>query len=134
MPGPAPLGLRELDVMTVLWSRGSGTVDEVRQDLNAGLAYTTVLTILRNLEAKQFLRREAEGRLHRYFPRVRQRTAQKSAVTRLLDTLFDGSPKALIAKLVDDHGISPAELQRLAKDLAKRDADADRVHEDQRAD
>ena len=134
MPPSTALGLRELDVMTVLWARGSGTVEEVRQDLNAGLAYTTVLTILRNLEAKRFLRHEEEGRVHRYFPRVRQRTAQKSAVTKLLDTLFDGSPKALIAKLVDDHGISPAELQRLARDLAKRDASITRDTRDESED
>jgi predicted transcriptional regulator len=49
------LGDRELDVMGVLWDLGSGTVTEVRDKLPADLAYTTVLTILRNLEAKGFV-------------------------------------------------------------------------------
>jgi BlaI family transcriptional regulator, penicillinase repressor len=69
------LGDRELDVMTTLWRTGSGTVAEVQAALGTRLAYTTVLTILRNLEAKGFLRREEEGRGHRYFPRVKQRAA-----------------------------------------------------------
>ena len=68
----ASLGDRELDVMAVLWQSGSGTVTEVRDQLDTPLAYTTVLTMLRNLEAKKFVRREEEGRGHRYFPKVQQ--------------------------------------------------------------
>lgn len=116
------LGERELDVMTVLWAVGSGTVEEVLQQLDVDLAYTTVLTILRNLEAKEYVRHETEGRVHRYLPRIRQGTAQKSAVSRLLTSLFDGSPEALIARLVDSHGVSPEELSRIAKDISKRTA------------
>ena len=72
----ATLGDRELDVMTTLWRQGSGTVAEVQAALDTRLAYTTVLTILRNLEAKGFLRHETEGRAHRWFPRVKQRAAR----------------------------------------------------------
>jgi predicted transcriptional regulator len=120
MAPEASLGERELDVMAVIWARGSGTVTEVKRLLGPKLAYTTVLTILRNLEAKKFLRHEEEGRAHRYFPRVKQGNAQKSALTRLIDSLFHGSPQALIARLVDDHDVTPAELQRLAAQLDKR--------------
>jgi BlaI family penicillinase repressor len=116
----ATLGERELDVMAVLWEIGSGTVAEVREHLDAPLAYTTVLTILRNLEAKRFVRREEEGRGHRYFARVQQQTAQRSALSRLVAQLFDGSPHALIAQLVDQHGVSADELQKLAKALRAR--------------
>ena len=115
------LGERELDVMTFLWAHGSGTVAEVREGLDAGLAYTTVLTILRNLEAKGFLRHEGEGRAHRYFPKVKQRVAQRRALRRLVDTLFLGSPEALLAHLVDEHDLSPSELRRIARRLASAD-------------
>ena len=113
----ATLGERELDVMTVLWQRSSGTVAEVQEALSATLAYTTVLTMLRNLEAKGFVRREEEGRAHRYFPKVKQRAEQRRALRRLIDTLFLGSPEALLSQLVDDHALSPAELRRIAKRL-----------------
>ena len=114
----ATLGERELEVMTVLWAKGSGTVAEVKDGLGAPLAYTTVLTILRNLEGKGFLRREDEGRAHRYFPKVKQKAAQRRALRRLIDTLFRGSPEALLTHLVSDHDLSPEELQRIARRLS----------------
>ena len=113
----AALGERELDVMAVLWELGSGTVAEVRERLTDPLAYTTVLTVMRNLEAKNYVRHEEEGRAHRYFPRVQQKTAQRTALSRIVSQLFQGSPHALLAQLVDQHGVSPAELQELARSL-----------------
>ena len=83
----ATLGERELDVMTVLWQRSSGTVAEVQEALSATLAYTTVITILRNLEAKGFVRHEVGGRAHRYFPTLQPRPAPRRALRRLIATL-----------------------------------------------
>ena len=120
---------RELDVMGVLWELGSGTVSEVRERLPADLAYTTVLTILRNLEAKGFVRHEEEGKAHRYFPLVARQTAERSAVTRLVDRLFNGSPELLLTRLVDDHEISAEQLQRLAKRLRQRLDDRGGAHD-----
>jgi predicted transcriptional regulator len=114
------LGDRELDVMGVLWERGSGTVTEVREHLSADLAYTTVLTVLRNLEAKDFVRHEVEGKAHRYYPRVAQHVARKSAIGRVIDKLFAGSPEELVAHLVDEHRLSAADVARLRRRLAQR--------------
>ncbi|HEX3868067.1 MAG TPA: BlaI/MecI/CopY family transcriptional regulator [Gemmatimonadaceae bacterium] len=117
------LGDRELDVMGVLWDLGSGTVAEVREKLPVDLAYTTVLTILRNLEAKDFVTHTAEGKAHRYVPRVARRSARKSALARMMDKLFHGSPDQLIAQLVEDEQLSAADLKRLRallKPQAKR--------------
>lgn len=114
------LGERELDVMAVLWEVGSGTVDDVRKRLPSKLAYTTVLTILRNLEAKEFVSHEEEGRAHRYRARVAQQVAQKSALARMVKKLFSGSPEALLAHLVDEHDVDAGELRRLARTIAKR--------------
>ncbi len=111
------LGERELDVMAVLWELGSGTVTEVLDHLGVPLAYTTVLTVLRNLEAKEYVSREEEGRAHRYYPRVAQQAAQQNALSRLVTQLFGGSPEALIARLVEQHDVSPDELARLAREL-----------------
>ncbi|MGV3710258.1 MAG: BlaI/MecI/CopY family transcriptional regulator [Gemmatimonas sp.] len=116
-PSDTSLGERELDVMAVLWEIGSGTVQEVKDKLSAPLAYTTVLTIMRNLEAKRFVTREEEGRAHRYFPRVQQKTAQRNALSRLVSELFHGSPSALLAHLVDHHDVTSDELQALAKQI-----------------
>jgi BlaI family transcriptional regulator, penicillinase repressor len=112
-----PLGERELDVMAVLWELGSGTVTEVLEHLGVPLAYTTVLTMLRNLEAKQYVTRQEEGRGHRYFPRVAQQAAQQNALARLVTSFFGGSAEALIARLVEQRDVSPDELARMARDL-----------------
>ena len=112
------LGDRELDVMGVLWDLGSGTVTEVRDKLPADLAYTTVLTILRNLEAKEFLYHTSEGKAHRYFPRVARQTARRSAIAKIVDKLFHGSPEQLVAQLVEDEHLSAEDLRRLRALLA----------------
>jgi len=112
------LGDRELDIMGVLWDLGSGTVAEVRRKLPADLAYTTVLTILRNLEAKELVSHTAEGKAHRYVPRVARTTARRSALTRMLDKLFHGSPEQLVAQLVEDEQFSAADLKRLREMLS----------------
>ena len=112
------LGDRELDVMTVLWELGDGTVTEVREKLPADLAYTTVLTILRKLEAKGLVRHKVEGKAHRYIPRVAQKNARRTVLGRLIDKLFDGSPEQLLAHLVDDHKLTPAQVKRMRDQLA----------------
>ena len=109
----AGFGDRELDVMGILWETGSATVAEVRDRLPADLAYTTVLTILRNLEAKGFVRHEGEGKAHRYFPKVARKAAGRSAVARLIDKMFGGDPALLVSHLVSDHPLSAAELKKL---------------------
>ena len=121
----AEFGDRELDVMGILWETGSATVAEVRDKLPADLAYTTVLTILRNLEAKGFVRHEGEGKAHRYFPRVARQAAGKSAVARLIDKMFGGDPARLVSHLVSDHPLSADELKKLHATLGERLADTE---------
>src|SRR6476646_12002044 len=104
---------RELDVMAVLWRQGSGTVAEVRDALDASFAYTTVLTVLRTLEEKGFVTHLAEGKAHRYLPAVTPALAGKSALSRVLDKIFSGSPELLLTQLVSDRDIAPEELGRL---------------------
>jgi predicted transcriptional regulator len=111
---------RELDVMAVLWERGSGTVSEVREGLDDDLAYTTVLTILRTLEDKGFVTHLTEGKAHRYLPAVSQDVAGKSALTRVLDKIFGGSSELLLTQLVSDRDLDPAELRKLRKLLDSR--------------
>ena len=117
---------RELDVMAVLWKRGSGTVTEVRDGLDDDLAYTTVLTILRTLEDKGFITHLSEGKAHRYLPAVTQDLAGKSALARIIDKVFAGSPEMLLTQLVNERGLDADDLLRLRKLLDARLAEARR--------
>ena len=111
---------RELDVMEVLWDRGSATVAEVRDAIADDLAYTTVLTILRILEEKGRVRHEEEGRAHRYFPLVERQAVRRSALRRLTKKLFQGSPELLLTQLVADQGLSDEEIRKLRRLLEDR--------------
>ena len=106
---------RELDVMAVLWERGSATVTEVRERLPDDLAYTTVLTVLRTLEEKGHVAHRAEGKAHRYVPLVERRVAGRSALARLIDTVFNGSPELLLTQLVTERELTEEQLKRLRR-------------------
>lgn len=106
-------GDRELDVMGVLWELGSGTVAEVREQLPTVLAYTTVLTILRNLEEKGFVSHEAEGRAYRYIPRLTKQAVRQSAVVRLVNTLFQRSDEQLLMHILRERKLSAEALTRV---------------------
>lgn len=106
---------REASLMEVLWEQGPSTVAEVRQSLNDELTYTTVLTILRNLEGKGFVTHDEEGRAHRYSAAVDRDIAQRSAVNALKDKLFRGSTELLLTRLVADKELSQEEIDRIRK-------------------
>lgn len=104
---------RELEVMQVLWERGSATVADVKDTLTDEMAYTTVLTVLRRLEDKGYVGHEEEGRAHRYHALVERERVQQSALERLTHRLFGGSPEVLLTHLVSREKLSPAQLRRL---------------------
>ncbi|HEU4603739.1 MAG TPA: BlaI/MecI/CopY family transcriptional regulator [Steroidobacteraceae bacterium] len=111
---------READVMRVLWDRGPSVVAEVREQLQDDLAYTTVLTILRTLEAKGFVKHEEEGRVHRYVATVKEQDARKSALRHLTSKLFKGSSELLFTHLVSDQKLSDEQIKRMRKLLGEK--------------
>jgi BlaI family penicillinase repressor len=106
---------REMDVMAVIWARGSATVAEVKAGLADDLAYPTVLTILRTLEAKKHVRHTLEGKAFRYRPVLKSNVAGTSVLNRVLDKVYRGSRELLVAGLLADEDIDESELRRLRK-------------------
>ena len=106
---------RELDVMAVIWERGSATVAEVKAGIADDLAYPTVLTILRTLEAKKHVRHTLEGKAFRYKPVLKSNVAGSSVLKRVLDKVYRGSRELLVAGLLADEKIDERELRRLRK-------------------
>ena len=114
----------EQRLMEVLWEKGSATVAEVTEALpkKAGLAYNTVLTTLRILEAKGYLRhsKPKDGRAFLYTPVVSREEASHSALRHLLSRFFGNSAEALVLNLLDDEKLSQAERSRI-RNLLKKD-------------
>ena len=114
----------ELRVMDALWSKGSATVSDVLASLprDIPLAYSTVLTTLRILERKGYLKHHKEGRAFVYRPVVAREQESDKAVTHLLRRFFEGSPELLMLKLVERRKISAQELERLRKRIAEEES------------
>jgi BlaI family penicillinase repressor len=106
---------REAEFMQILWRNGPSTVTEVLGQLDDRPAYTTVLTILRNLEAKGYVGHIEEGRAHRYQALVDSDDARTSALRALVHKLFDGSAELLLTHLVSDKRLNGAQLRRIRR-------------------
>lgn len=108
---------RELEIMNILWDRGSATVNEAREVVGTDVPYTSVLSIFQTLERKGHIRHEREGRAYRYHPLVEREEAGETAVRYVLDNLFKGSPEALVTTLVSAGDVSDEELRELRRIL-----------------
>lgn len=111
---------RELDVMAILWDAGSATVNEVRDRVSKDLAYTTILTVLRALEAKGHVRHETEGKAFRYYPQIEPEEAGDRTLHRLLDKVYMGSREVLVTRLLSDKAVSEEELRSIRRMLDER--------------
>jgi predicted transcriptional regulator len=111
---------RELDIMSVLWELGEATATEVRDRIDPALAYTSISSMIRTLEIKGYVsHRRGEGKTHVYFPKIEAEAAGETALVRVLDKIYGGSPIKLLAHLVEQRKLSEAELGRM-RDLLKR--------------
>lgn len=115
----------ELRLMDVLWDKGSATVAEVSDALpkQLGLAYNTVLTTMRILEDKGYVRhtKSKEGRAFIYKPVVSRDAASRSAVRQLLGRFFGNSTEALVLNLLEDEDLTEAERKRIQDMLKEED-------------
>ncbi|HET9865361.1 MAG TPA: BlaI/MecI/CopY family transcriptional regulator [Steroidobacteraceae bacterium] len=111
---------REAELMEVLWDHGPSTVAEVRDRVPDDLAYTTVLSMLRTLEAKGYVTHDAEGKAHRYSAVIERDAARRSALRAMSEKFFKGSTATLLTHFVAQERLSAADVQRLRKLLAQR--------------
>lgn len=92
----------ELELMTVLWRLGEGSVNDVMAELpkERDLAYTSISTILRILEQKKIVITRKEGRGHIYIPAIAKADYEAKTLKHVVDKVFDGEPVAMVGALV----------------------------------
>ena len=106
----------ELPIMEILWQKGSAVVTDVVGALfNSVVAYNTVLTTLRILERKGYVRHTKEGRAFVYHPVVERGEASRKAVRNLVKRFFQDSPELLILNVLEDEQLDESELSRLKR-------------------
>ena len=109
----------ELRIMNVLWPLGSGTVQQVLESLpgKPELAYNSVLTTIRILEKKGYIKHMKDGRAHVYVPVVARQEASRSEIRHLVSRFFKNSHEQLVLNVLEDRGLDPKELKRLREML-----------------
>jgi len=114
----------ELRIMNVLWEMGSGTVQQVLDSITQTptLAYNSVLTTIRVLERKGYLKHLKDGRAHVYTPLVGQQEATRSEIRHLVSRFFKNSQEQLVLNLLEDQGVGQEEIDRLREMLVQKDA------------
>lgn len=113
----------ELRLMNVLWEKRSATVHEILGALTEkpALAYNSVLTTIRILEKKGYVKHVKDGRAHVYEARVDQKDATRYEVRHLLSRFFRDSHELLVLNILEDKSIDAEELTRL-RELLERGA------------
>jgi predicted transcriptional regulator len=113
----ATLTEAELRLMDIVWEKGKATVGDVVEALpgRTPLAYNTVLTTMRILEQKGYVRHHESGRAFVYAPIVDREEAQRSAVKQLVSRFFDNSPGLLALNVLENEKLDPSEIDRLKR-------------------
>lgn len=118
----------ELELMKTVWKRGKATVKEVKNALprRKPLAYSTVLTVMRILERKGFVRHDTLDRTYVYYPVVTRDEVIEAMVRNLANRLFDGSAELLMVNVLEKEKLGREELRRLKRVIAVKEKEAEK--------
>jgi BlaI family transcriptional regulator, penicillinase repressor len=116
-PSSTTLTPQELELMKIVWHKGEVTVRDVYETLleHRKIAYTTVMTMMRVLEKKGYVKTRRENRAFVYRPSRPERQVVRSMVREFVDRVFNGSAQPLLVHLVEDRKLSPKELEELER-------------------
>lgn len=111
----------ELEILQILWEKGSCTVREVNEELSkikqTEIGYTTTLKLMQLMHEKGLVERDSSNRTHVYKALLNQKKTQKSLVNKLINSAFNGSTSQLVMQALSDHKASPEELEAIKKYL-----------------
>ncbi len=113
----------ELEILQVLWQKGNCTVRQVHEELakNKESGYTTTLKLMQIMHDKALVTRDSSAKTHIYSAAVSEKHTQKSAVEKMINTLFKGSAANLVMQALGHHKASKEELDEIKAYLQKFD-------------
>ena len=107
----------ELEILQILWTKGTATVREVHEELikTKDAGYTTTLKLMQIMHEKGLVKRDDSMRTHVYQAAVNKERTQKHMLSKMIDTLFGGSPTQLVIQALGDgeHKASAEEIQKI---------------------
>ncbi|WP_342646304.1 BlaI/MecI/CopY family transcriptional regulator [Mucilaginibacter sp. CSA2-8R] len=113
----------ELEILQVLWQKGNCTVRQVHEELskNKESGYTTTLKLMQIMHDKGLVTRDSSAKTHIYSAAVSEKHTQKSAVEKMINTLFKGSAADLVMQALGHHKASKEEIDEIKAYLQKFD-------------
>ena len=122
MPTPKrTLTPQELELMKIVWRQGTATVREVYEELltRRKVAYTTVMTVMKTLEQKGYLKTSQKDRAYVYTPTRPKEQVIRGMVGDFLERVFNGAAQPLLVHLLQDRRLSDKDLQEIRSLLKK---------------
>ena len=121
------IGETEMEVLHHVWELGRATVADVRSRILAerSIAYTTVMTVMKNLADKGYLDYEVDGNTYVYFPARKAEDVRHSLLKSLMSKVFKGSPAALLQTLVRDEDLSDEQRRQIIDLIKNLEEDGD---------
>ena len=112
-----PLGDTEMEILHHVWNLDRATVAEVQEQIlkDRKVAYTTVMTIMKNLSEKGLLDKEMHGNTYVYRPAQTAGEVKQNLLRQFMDKVFKGSPAALMQSLVEDEKLDPQEREEIER-------------------
>jgi predicted transcriptional regulator len=105
----------ETEVLSIIWRLKHATVQQIHEQLSSRktIVYKTVLTLVRRLEKKGYVKHKVKGKAHVYTTAVNRQDIVRRTVREFLDRVFDGKAGPLVQFLAEDGLLGPEEVQRL---------------------
>ena len=112
-----PLGETEMEILHLVWEMGEATVKEIQARIleRREVAYTTIMTVMKNLAGKGYLTYRKDGVTYVYRAARHPEKVQHSLLHGLLDKVFKGSPQALVQTLVKNEKLSEEERSEIRR-------------------
>jgi BlaI family penicillinase repressor len=107
----------ELEIMKIVWDHDTVTVRNVYETLlkRRKVAYTTVMTMMKILEEKKYLKKNQADRAYVYRPAQPRRQVVGALVRDFVNRVFNGSAEPLLVHLVEEHDLSKEDLAEIAR-------------------
>jgi len=107
-----PLGETEMEVLHHVWDLGEATVKDVRKEIlkKREVAYTTIMTVMKNLAEKGYLQYRKDGVTYVYSPAQEPEAVRSNLISELMKKVFKGSPKELVQALVHSDDMTDKDL------------------------
>ncbi|MGF1671905.1 MAG: BlaI/MecI/CopY family transcriptional regulator [Balneolaceae bacterium] len=114
-----PLGETEMEILHHIWALGEASVAEVQEKIlqDRKVAYTTVMTVMKNLADKGYLKYKKKGLAYIYSPAKQPDDVRFFLINRLIDKVFHGSSSALVQTLIKSENLSKKEKENIRKTI-----------------